>query len=71
MSEINRGMPEGLPPKATVINFEVAKATRLEAKNRHAQWIQERTQPPIRNRIAEASPGTAPALPEVVCAEFV
>jgi hypothetical protein len=41
MSEINRGMPEGLPPKATVINFEAAKGRRLEEKIKQAKWIQE------------------------------
>src|SRR5918999_1321195 len=44
MSEIYRGMPEGVKPTATVINFEAAKGKRLEEKNRQAQWIQERTQ---------------------------
>src|SRR5687767_7529534 len=50
MSEINRGMPEGLPPKATVINFEAAKGRRLEEKIKQAKWIQERTQAPIAHR---------------------
>jgi hypothetical protein len=42
MSEINRGIPEGVTQKATIINFEAAKGRRLEEKNKQAQWLQER-----------------------------
>jgi hypothetical protein len=55
MSEINRDMPEGLPPKAMVINFEAAKGRRLEEKIKPAKWIQER----IQSSIAIRSEGTS------------
>jgi hypothetical protein len=42
MSEINRGIPEGVTQKATIIDFEAAKGRRLEEKNRQAAWLQER-----------------------------
>jgi hypothetical protein len=35
-------MPEGVTPKATIINFEAAKEKRLEEKNRQANGLQTR-----------------------------
>lgn len=57
-------MPEGQTPKATIINFEVAKEKRLEEKNRQAQWIQERTQQPPRNGVDAAIPVSSQLLSE-------
>ena|SRR5688572_7410109 len=42
MSEINRGIPEGVTQKATIIDFEAAKGKRIEENNRQTQWLQER-----------------------------
>ena len=38
-SEFNRGMPEGVTPKATIINFEAAKEKRLEEKKQTGKWV--------------------------------
>jgi hypothetical protein len=38
MSEINRGIPEDVTQKTTIIDFAVAKGKRLEAEARHAKW---------------------------------
>jgi hypothetical protein len=43
MSEINRGMPEGVTQKTTIIDLDVAKGKRLESEAGHAKW-QERIQ---------------------------
>ena len=42
MSEINRGIPEGVTQKATIINFEAAKGKRSGEKYRQAEWLRER-----------------------------
>jgi hypothetical protein len=43
MSEINRGMPEDVTQKTTIIDFDVTKGKRLEAEARHEKR-QERIQ---------------------------
>jgi hypothetical protein len=48
ISEINRGIPEGVTQKARIIDFEAAKGKHLEEKNRRAQWLQERGQHPVK-----------------------
>jgi hypothetical protein len=60
MSEINRGIPEGVTQKATIIDFEAAKGKRLEEENRHANWLQERGQQPVKPVDANS-----PAFPQV------
>jgi hypothetical protein len=64
MSEINRGIPEGVTQKATIINFEAAKGRRLEAETRQAKWIQERTQKQPLTDVEAATPGSAPVTSE-------
>src|SRR5688572_3593096 len=56
MSEINRGIPEGVTQKATVINFEAAKEKHLVEKNRQAQWLQECGEQPIFKPVDVHSP---------------
>ena len=56
MSEINRGIPEGVTHKATVINFEAAKEKHLAEKNRQAQWLQERGEQPVLKPVDVHSP---------------
>ena len=60
MLEINRGIPEGVTQKAGIIDFEAAKGKRLEEKNRHANWLQERGQQPVKPVDANS-----PAFPQV------
>jgi hypothetical protein len=64
MSEINREIPKGQAPKATIINFEAAKAKRIEEKTRHARWIQERTQNQPLTRIDATTPAPSPVTTE-------
>jgi hypothetical protein len=64
MSEINRGIPEGVTQKATIINFEAAKAKRIEEKTRQSHWIQERTQKKPVTRINASTPAPSPVTTE-------
>ncbi len=64
MSEINRGIPEGQTPKATIINFEAAKAKRIKEKTRQSHWIQERAQNQPLTRIDAATPAPSPVTTE-------
>jgi hypothetical protein len=65
MSEINRGIPEGVTQKATIINFEAAKGKRLEEKNRQTQWVQERTQKQPVTEVDAATPASSSVTSEV------
>ena len=56
MSEINRGIPEGVTHKATVINFEAAKEKRFAEKNRYTQWLQDRREQPVFKPVDIQSP---------------
>jgi hypothetical protein len=65
MSEINRGIPEGVTQRAPIIDFEAAKGKRLEAETRQAQWIQERTQQQAVPGVAGDRPAGTPIHTEV------
>ena len=65
MSEINREIPEGQISQATIINFEAAKAKRIEEKTRQSHWIQERAQNQPLTRIDATTPAPSPVTTEV------
>jgi hypothetical protein len=60
MSEMNRGIPEGVTHKGTIIHFEAAKEKRREEKNRQTQWIQERTPKYPFTGVDAAAPASSP-----------
>jgi hypothetical protein len=65
MSEINRGIPEGVTQKARIIDFEAAKGKRLEEKSTQTDWLKPDRTPylenqngitPVKTRIGEIPP---------------